>query len=80
MTREDVIEQAKTLGWEVRVCEDPSYVAIRAYKPDTNEKMRIGSDAEIYVLSEGWMWQVGTFESLEQAIEAKLKEKNVGTL
>jgi hypothetical protein len=33
--------------------------------------MRIGSNAEIYVLSEGWMWQVGTIESLEQAILAR---------
>jgi hypothetical protein len=74
MTREDVIEQAKAFGWVVRVCEDPSYVAIRSYKSDTNEKMRIGSGAEIYVLSEGWMWQVGTFESFEQAIKDKLKE------
>jgi len=73
MTREDLMEKAKALGWVVRVCKDPSYVAIRSYKPDTNEKMRIGANAEIYVLSEGWMWQVGTFESLEQAIQEKEK-------
>jgi hypothetical protein len=72
MIREEVMEQAKALGWVVRDCKDPSYISIRAYKSETNERMRIGSSGEVYTRDDdGWMWQAGTIESLEQAIKER---------
>jgi len=72
MTREEVIEQAKLVGWDAVACADPGFIAIRAYKPDTDESMRLGSGGELYTRGDdGWMYQVGTVEDVANAIRAR---------
>jgi len=72
MTREEVIEKAKAIGWEAQECSDPDFIAIRAYKTDTSEAMRMGPNGEFYTRgADGWMWQVGTVEDVANAIKMK---------
>jgi len=69
MTREEVIAKAKSIGWDAQECHDPDFIAIRAYKSDTNEAMRLGSNGEFYTRGDdGWMWQVGTVEDVQNAV------------
>ncbi len=72
MTRDEVIERAKAIGWEAVAYADPGFIAIRAYKPDTDERMRMGSGGELYTRGDdGWMYQVGTVEDVANAIRAR---------
>lgn len=74
MTRDEVIEQAKAVGWHALACADPGFIAIRAYKPDTDESMRMGSGGELYTRGDdGWMYQVGTVEDVANAIRERGK-------
>ena len=69
---DEVIEQAKTVGWHAVACADPGFIAIRAYKTDTDERMRMGSGGELYTRgNDGWMYQVGTVEDVANAIRAR---------
>ena len=68
------MEDAQSIGWIVEPCADPEFIAIRSYKSDTNEQMRLGSSGEVYVAGEdGWMYQVGTIQDVYNAVQ---KEKN----
>ena len=41
MTRDEVLDKAKAAGLVVQPCADPSYIGIRAYKPETQEVVRV---------------------------------------
>lgn len=72
MNRESVIARARAIGWDAQECADPNHIAIRSYKPDTNERMRLGSSGELYVrLDDGWMYQVGTVDDVDQALKTQ---------
>lgn len=65
MTREDVMQMAREAGLVVELCADNRFIGIRAYKPDTDERMRMGSSGEVYTRGEdGWMYQVGTVDDV----------------
>jgi hypothetical protein len=70
MTREEVIEQARAAGLTVEPCAHPNLIGIRAYKPDSDEKMRMGAGGEMYTRGEdGWMYQIGTVEDVARYVE-----------
>lgn len=72
MTRDEVIERAKQIKWIAKPCADPGLIAVRAYKSDINERMRIGSNGEMYTQGDdGWMYQIGTVEDVANAVIAK---------
>jgi hypothetical protein len=72
MNREEVMDQARAIGWVVEPCAVPEFIAVRAYKSDTNESLRIGPNGEAYTRGEdGWMYQVGTVEDIANAIRGK---------
>ena len=72
MNRDEVIEQARAVGWRVEPCANPEYIAIRSFMSDTNEAMRVGSNGEVYVRGDdGWMYQVGTIDDVAQAIRER---------
>jgi hypothetical protein len=76
MNREQVMQQAKSIGWIVEPCANPGFLAVRSYKPDTNERMRMGANGEFYTRgADGWMYQVGTIEDIANAVQ-KEKKKN----
>ena len=69
MTRDEVIAKAKAIGWHAQECSDPNIVAIRVYKSETNEAMRLGANGALYMRGDdGWMWQLGTVEDAANAI------------
>jgi len=75
MNRDEVIEKAKAIGWVAQPCANPDMIAIRAYKPDTNERMRMGASGELYTRGDdGWMYQVGTVADVANAIKQKEKQ------
>ena len=79
LSREDVIKAATAIGWTAQPCADSNLIGIRSYKPDTNERMRLGSNGELYTRGDdGWMYQVGTIEDVNNAIlKKKLEVPNV---
>ena len=69
MNREEIIRLAREAGLVVEPCSDDRLIGIRAYKPDTDEFMRMGSSGEVYTRGEdGWMYQVGTVEDVSNYI------------
>jgi len=71
MTRDEVLDKAKAAGLVVQPCADPSYIGIRAYKPETQEVVRVGSSGEVYIRGDdGWMYQVGTIEDVARYVES----------
>ena len=72
MTKEEVITKAKAIWGDAHECNNPDFIAVRAYKTDSNEAMRLGSNGEFYTRgADGWMWQVGTVEDVENAIKQR---------
>lgn len=75
MNREEIIKQAQSIGWVVEPCADPGLLAVRSYKPDTNERMRMGAGGEFYTRGDdGWMYQVGTVADVANAVQKKIGE------
>ena len=67
---EQVLDMAKSAGWIVEKCKDPAFLAVRSYKTDTNEAMRVGANGEFYTRGDdGWMYQVGTVEDIANALQ-----------
>jgi len=65
MNFDDIIRLAREAGLVVEPCADDRFIGIRAYKPDTDECMRMGSSGEVYTRGQdGWMYQVGTVEDV----------------
>ena len=75
MDLNECIEKLTKLGWVAKPCANFESIGIRAYKPDTNETMRMGSGGELYIRDDdGWMYQIGTIEDVKtQIIEKGLK-------
>ena len=71
-SRDEVMQKAKDAGFIVEPCEDPNLIAVRSYKPDTNERMRLCSSGELYTRGDdGWMYQVGTIDDLNNYLNKR---------
>ncbi len=72
MNREEVIQLANQSGFIAKPCASVEYIAIRAGEAeDTNERMRMTEDGQIFVVDEGYYWQVGTVQDVANAIRAR---------
>lgn len=70
MNRNQLIERARAVGLTVEPCAHPNLIGIKAYKPESNERMRMGSGGEMYTQGDdGWMYQIGTAEDVAKYIE-----------
>jgi hypothetical protein len=59
-------------GLTAKPCASEEYIAIRAGEAeDTNERMRMTEDGQIFVVDEGYYWQVGTVQDVANAIRAR---------
>ena len=69
MDLNECLEKLKELGWVAKPCASFDSIGIRAYRPDTHEKMRMGAGGEFYIqFDDGWMYQIGTIEDIKTGI------------
>lgn len=62
----DCLEKLKNLGWVAKPCALFHGIGIRTYIPETNERMRMGANGELYIKDDdGWMYQIGTLEDIK---------------
>jgi len=72
MNREKVIQLANQSGFVAKPCASEEYIAIRASEAeDTNERMRLTENGQVFIVDEGYYWQVGTVEDVANAIRAR---------
>ena len=71
MNREQVMQEARTVGLVVEPCNDENFIAIRASEvsPGITERMRITSDGACLTVADGYYWQVGTVEDVANYVE-----------
>ena len=75
MNADILIEKGKFIGWILKKCNDDGFLALRSYQSDGKEKMRLGANGELYTRGDdGWMYQVGTLEDFNKAIERELSK------
>ena len=67
-----VIYQLKVKGYEAKPCVDPDKIALKVGKAeDTNERMHLSADGQLYIVDDGWYYQIGTVEEFKNWLEAK---------
>ena len=72
MTRDQVMEKARNAGLVVEPCSDERYISVRAgVVENTNERMRLTSDGALLTVHEGYYWQVGTVEDVDNYLKAR---------
>ena len=69
MKRDEIIQLARDKGLIVKPCHDENFIAVRSFKTDSNEAMRMGANGAFYTRGDdGWMYQVGTVEDVENYV------------
>lgn len=70
MNREQVMQEAQSVGLVVEPCHDEGCISVRSGEAkDTNERMRLTSDGVLLTVSDGYYWQVGTVEDVARYVE-----------
>jgi len=71
MTREQVMESARSVGLIVEPCHDENMIALRSdpVPEGCNERMRMTADGALFTVSDGFYWQVGTVEDVANYVE-----------
>lgn len=71
MNREQVMQEARSVGLVVEPCREEDFIAIQSDKaPEgTTERMRMASDGSVFTVADGYYWQVGTVEDVSKYVQ-----------
>ena len=70
--RQAVIDQLKEKGYEAKPCVDPDMIALKVGEAkDTNERMHLSADGQLYIVDDGYYYQIGTVEDFKNWLEDK---------